>query len=163
MEVEAQNPGFRPPTERVAFLLAQLGAYASARFAERVAELDLQPSDVGLLRLIATEPGLSQQTLAGRLGVVPSRVVALIDALERKDLVTRTRSAKDRRNYELHLSEKGRDAMSQMRRIGLAHETELLAGLDEAERRTLGALLARLAASHEISPDVHPGYRGMRG
>lgn len=157
------DPPFRIPSERVGFLLSQLGAHASQRFAERVAELGLVPSDLGLLRMIAVEPGLSQQALAKRLGVVPSRVVALIDALQQRELVERVRSTRDRRNYELQLTEHGRAVMAGMREIGMAHEAELTGALDDDERRTLGRLLAKLAESNGLSPDVHPGYRTMRG
>ncbi|MBP1161923.1 MULTISPECIES: MarR family winged helix-turn-helix transcriptional regulator [Rhodococcus] len=152
---------FRPPAQRVSFLLSQLGMYATARFAERLSALELQPSDVGLLRLIATDPGMSQQALATKLGVVPSRVVALVDGLQAKGLVERQRSARDRRNYELHLSVGGRAVMAQMREIGEAHEADLVAALSAEERRTLGELLAKVATSHGIEPDVHPGYRAQ--
>ncbi|MFD0571122.1 MarR family winged helix-turn-helix transcriptional regulator [Kitasatospora gansuensis] len=100
-----QSPGPGAPGPRgAAFLLAQIGAHAAALFAERVAELGLTPADVGLLRMIAGRPGRSQRALATDLGVVPSRVVALIDNLETKGLVERRRSTEDRRNHELHLS-----------------------------------------------------------
>jgi DNA-binding MarR family transcriptional regulator len=94
------------------------------------------------------------------LGVVPSRVVALIDELQGKVLVSRERSSTDRRNYELQLSPTGREVMSKMREIGSAHEKkDILQVLTAAERKTLAALLAKVAASHDLPPDVHPGYR----
>jgi DNA-binding MarR family transcriptional regulator len=93
------------------------------------------------------------------LGVVPSRVVALIDELQGKGLVSRERSTTDRRNYELQLSPAGRDVMSKMREIGSAHEKDILQVLTAAERKTLTALLTKVAASHDLTPDVHPGYR----
>lgn len=146
--------------QSAAFLLAQLGAFAAQRFGDRVGELGLQPSDVGILRIIARhEVALSQQALAGLLGVGPSRVVALIDALEKKGLVARARSARDRRNYELTLTDAGRDVMAQMRRIGSAHEREITGALSADERSTLITLLGRLARAHGLTADVHPGYR----
>jgi len=33
----------------------------------------------------------------------------------------------------------------------------------EEERKTLGRLLARIAAAHGLDPEVHPGYRASRG
>jgi DNA-binding MarR family transcriptional regulator len=149
----------RGPTQRGGFLLAQVGAYATMRFAQRLEDLGLTPSDIGLLRLIALNPGQSQQTLAQSLGVVPSRVVALIDELQGKGLVSRERSSTDRRNYELQLSPTGREVMAKMREIGSAHEKDILRVLTAAERKTLTALLAKVAASHDLPPDVHPGYR----
>ena len=156
------RPTWRSPSDRVAFLLSQVGEFSAARFADSLAGLGLQPSDVGILRLIATEPGLSQQALAGLLGVGPSRVVVLIDALQEKALVTRTRSTKDRRNHELNLTEAGRGVMDRMREIGAAHENEIVSALNDEERRTLGALLAKIAASHHLTPNVHPGFRHPR-
>jgi DNA-binding MarR family transcriptional regulator len=151
--------GMGPARTGSAFLLAQIGAHAAGRFAERVAVLGLGPGDVGLLRLIAGEPGRSQQSLAAALGVVPSRVVALVDGLERKGLVERRRSTQDRRNYELHLTGEAKQVMARMREVGSAHEEDMLAGLDTTERAQLAALLGKVAAHHDLAPGVHPGYR----
>src|SRR3954463_8720112 len=96
----------RPPP-RIAFLLSQLGAHVSERFAARCQELGLTPSQAAVLRLVGRTPGLSQRTLADRVGTVPSRIVMLIDGLEQRGLVSRTRSSTDRRNYELHLTAEG--------------------------------------------------------
>lgn len=151
----------RPPWQPVAFLLAQVGGFAAQRFGERVSELGLQPSDVGILRIISRHEGaLSQQALAGLLGVGPSRVVALIDALEKKGLVARARSSRDRRNYELTLTDAGRAVMGKMRSIGSSHDRDITGALTADERAALGALLGKLAAAHGLAQGVHPGYRG---
>lgn len=144
---------------RAAFLLAQLGAHAASRFAARVSELGVVPSDVGLLRMITMDPGRSQQSLAEELGVVPSRVVALIDGLERKNLIERRRNPADRRNYALHVTEEGARVMAEMPRVGAAHEADLLAALDEGEREVLAGLLRKVAEQQGLKPGVHPGYR----
>ncbi|MFD4871420.1 MarR family winged helix-turn-helix transcriptional regulator, partial [Streptomyces sp. NPDC058412] len=107
----AGAPAPAPAPRGAAFLLAQIGAHAAGRFAERVAALGLTPADVGLLRMVAGQPGRSQRALAEDLGVVPSRVVALIDVLEDKRLVERRRSVEDRRNHELHLTPEGRQTL----------------------------------------------------
>ena len=143
---------------RAAFLLSQVGAHAAARFAERLEPLSLQPSDVGILRLIATEENLSQQGLADALGVVPSRVVVLIDALEQKGLVARVRRARDRRTYELRLTDEGRAVMGEMRTIGSAHEADVTASLTPEEHRELGRLLRKIAEGYGLTANVHPGY-----
>ncbi|MDN3353628.1 MarR family transcriptional regulator [Actinomadura sp. DC4] len=154
--------GHRGPSGRVGFLLSQVGALAAAQFADRLTGLGVQPGDVGILRLIAAEEGLSQQTLAGKLGVGPSRVVALIDELEQKGLVVRERSTKDRRTYELRLTGAGRDVMTRMREIGSAHEEGVVHALNASERRMLADLLLKVAESHGLTPDAHPGHRSER-
>jgi DNA-binding MarR family transcriptional regulator len=142
-----------------AFLLAQVGAHAAARFAERISELGVIPADVGLLRMIATQPGRSQQSVAEEMGVVPSRIVALVDNVERKGLVERRRNPQDRRNYELHLTAEGSRVMTQMRRVGSAHEADICAALDDNQRAQLAGLLEAIAAQQGLTPGIHPGYQ----
>jgi DNA-binding MarR family transcriptional regulator len=81
--------GERPRNGLPAFLIAQLGAYASAQFAKRLEPLGFTPAHAGILRIIAVTPGLSQQELAARLGMYPSRLVAVIDDLEKRSLIER--------------------------------------------------------------------------
>ncbi len=142
-------------SKRTAFLLSQLGALASARFAERARELGLTPSDAGVLRLLGRSPGLSQRSLADRLGAVPSRVVPLIDSLEARGLVARVRSSTDRRNYELRLTAEGTKVLGKLRGIAERQEAELLAPLTSEQSAQLGSLLAMLASAHALDTDLH--------
>ncbi|MCX2747811.1 MarR family transcriptional regulator [Arthrobacter sp. MI7-26] len=141
--------------KRTAFLLSQLGAVASSRFADRTREIGLTPSDAGVIRLLGRSPGLSQRSLADRLGAVPSRVVSLIDSLEERGLVERVRSSTDRRNYELHLTEAGNGVLRELRGIAEQHEVEVLAPLTGEQSAQLGELLAQLANGHGLDRDLH--------
>ena len=69
-QAQSQEAG-RKRTD-IAFLVAQLGAYAAERFGERAAALDFTRPQAGLLRLISREPGQSQQAVARRLGTPPA-------------------------------------------------------------------------------------------
>lgn len=149
------------PIVGVAFLLAQLGAHATARYARRVADLGLTPAHTGVLRFVGLAPGPSQQALAGRLGVAPSRIVALVDDLERQGLVERRRGAADRRSYALYLTAAGEETLAAVRDAAVAHEGEVTAALPDAERRELVRLLRALAEAHGLLPGVHPGYRTL--
>ncbi|MEV6431029.1 MarR family winged helix-turn-helix transcriptional regulator [Nocardia sp. NPDC051463] len=155
--------GVRRPMRAVSFQLAQLGAHATQRFAERIADLGLTPPDVGLLRMIASEPGRSQRSLAAELGVVPSRVVTLIDQLDEKGLVERRRSAKDRRNHELYLTGDAERLLGRMAQLAIAHEDDLCGVLDDDEYEQLATLLRRIAGRQGLAPGVHPGYKTMSG
>jgi DNA-binding MarR family transcriptional regulator len=142
-----------------AFLLAQLGAHATARFAERIAGIGLKPAQAGLLRLVTWEPGQSQQALAAKLGTPPSRLVPLVDELEERGLIERRRDPADRRHYALYLTDDGTRFMKQLGQIGAAHEDDICAPLSPAERSQLHDLLSRLADHQGLSVGVHPGYR----
>ena len=158
-QAQSQETG-RKRTD-VAFLLAQLGAYAAEGFGERAAALDFSRPQAGLLRLISREPGQSQQAVARRLGTPPSRLVALVDGLEQRGLIERRRNPGDRRNYALHLTAAGEQAMAALSRAAFDHEEAISAPLTPAERAQLSKLLAKLAAAHGLVPGVHPGYRNL--
>jgi DNA-binding MarR family transcriptional regulator len=144
----------------VAFLLAQLGAHATERISERLAAIGLTPAHIGLVRAIAARPGLSQQALAQRMGVHPSRIVALVDHLERHGFVQRRRNADDRRSYGLYPATG--DKLRQIAEIASAHEYDISAALSAQERAALKETLLRIARQQGLTPGVHPGYRGLR-
>ena len=155
------SKGFGRRPLGVAFLLAQVGAHAARVFSDKVAEIGLTPPDAGVLRKITSDSGISQQALAEHMGIVPSRMVALIDELESKGLVERQRSREDRRNYALELTEKGRATLGQLSRIATEHEDALCAALNPEERLQLRDLCRRIAEQQGLTPGVHPGYRTM--
>jgi DNA-binding MarR family transcriptional regulator len=145
-----------------AFLLAQIGAHAAGRFAERLAPLNLAPPDAGILHILRSSPGVSQQELAVRLGTHPSRVVALIDGLEQRGLVERRPNADDRRQYSLFLSSQGTTTPDDIGRVAREHQEDLLRCLDKEERQQLTVLLQKIANAQGLTPGVHPGYRMQR-
>jgi DNA-binding MarR family transcriptional regulator len=146
-------------TGGVAFLLTQLGAQAADRFADALGELDLTPPLVGVLRVLRFDPGLTQQALAQRLGMVPSRMVALVDDLEGRGWIERTRDPADRRANALTVTPAGERAFSSIAAVAQAHEKRMTQGLTEAERTALAELLGKLASARGLAPGVHPGYR----
>src|ERR1043166_2302777 len=107
----------KPSSPRVAFLLSQVGAHAAARYAERIAPLGLKPSHTGILRILGEGPGLTQQALWDLLGIFPSRLLGLVDELQKMKLGERRESPNDRRTYALHLTKTGRDTLSKLEEV----------------------------------------------
>jgi len=145
----------------IAFLLTQLGHDAATQFAEQMATIELSPPHAGILRTIAAEPGRSQQALSGRLGVLPSRVVAYVDELEERGYVERRRNPDDRRLHALHLTASGKRLLRKISTLARQHEDTITAGLDDRQRGTLRELLGTLARQRGLTPHVHPGYRTL--
>lgn len=152
---EGCGPPSGPPT---AFLLAQVGAHAASKFAERLGELELAPAHAGMLRMLRSAGGMTQQALATSLNMLPSRMVALVDELESRGLVERRENPDDRRSYSLELTDKGGAALEAIGHIGREHTRALLAALSEEEQRRLGSLLQRIADEQGLRRGVHPGY-----
>jgi DNA-binding MarR family transcriptional regulator len=144
-----------------AFLLAQLGAHAASQFAERLGVLDLAPADAGILRLLRVSAGLSQQELAGKLQIHPSRLVAILDNLEKRGFVERRANPDDRRLYSIHLTKNGGEILEKIGKVAMEHQDALLSGLTCAERDELAALLLRIADQQGLVRGVHPGYQRL--
>jgi DNA-binding MarR family transcriptional regulator len=141
------------------FLIAQVGAHAASQFAERLAKLKLAPQHAGILRILNSTPAITQQMLATTLGMVPSRLVALLDEMEAPGLIERRENHDDRRRYALHITEKGRSTLEAIGRVSREHSQALLAAISEDERRQLADLLQRIADQQGLTRGVHPGYR----
>jgi DNA-binding MarR family transcriptional regulator len=144
---------------RIGFLLSQLGTHAAELFAEQVKALGITPSEAGVIRIIARTPDVTQRELANQLGATQSRVVALVDDLERKGLATRTRSTTDRRVQHLALTDQGRALMPRLRTAAEAQEASITNGLSEREVEELYMLLSALSTARGLSPEIHTGYR----
>jgi DNA-binding MarR family transcriptional regulator len=147
----------------VAFLLSQLGYHSSRLWQARLAPLGLEPRHVMLLRHVAVEEGRSQQALGEALQIPPSRMVALVDALEQRGLLRRRPDPHDRRVRTLHLTADGRRVLGRVMEISLEHERELCKGLRLAERERLITLLGRVAAEQGLVEGVHPGAADPKG
>jgi DNA-binding MarR family transcriptional regulator len=145
----------------VAFLLTQVGSGAAKKFAKALEPLQFAPSDAGILRLLVRSPGISQRELATRLDMHASRLVGVIDGLEKRGLVTREANAEDRRVYSLHLSAAGHEALAAIGAVARAHNEEICSGLTDAERAQLGAVLLKVADRLGLQQGIHPGYSDL--
>ncbi|MBX6368627.1 MAG: MarR family transcriptional regulator [Rhodospirillales bacterium] len=113
-------------------------------FARAMAGLDVTPGQVGVLQVIAGNPGLSQTALGRALGIDRSTVVAVIDRLEGRGLVVRALSPNDRRSHALRLSAAGEKTLAEIERRVRAHERRIARGLSAEERERLIGLLAKI-------------------
>lgn len=154
--------GDRAPST-LAFLLSQVGIHASRRFAERIAEVDLNPPLFRVLNLVDAAEGRSQQAIGQAIEVPASRMVALVDELEQRGLVERRPDPADRRVRALYLTKKGRQALTRGRKIAKRHEEELTRGLGEADRKRLLDLLQKMVDEQALGRGVHPGLSGAAG
>jgi DNA-binding MarR family transcriptional regulator len=122
----------------------------------------LTPAHVGSLRVIAASAGSSQQEVANRLGMFPSRLVALVDELQERGLVERLEHPRDRRIYVLELTTRGKQVLQSVGRVARDHQDALLAALSTDERTLLASLLLRVADQQGLRRGVHPGFARLR-
>jgi DNA-binding MarR family transcriptional regulator len=145
--------------EGLAYLIVQLGFHLARLFGERLAPLGLEPRQFGMLSRLAANEGKSQQAIGDLMGLNPTRMVFLVDELERLGFVERQRNPADRRSYALYLTDQGREILRRGQEASRLHEAGIGASLGGAQRRQLATLLRRLADEQEISSQSLPGMR----
>lgn len=146
----------RPPRS-VGFLISQLGFASATGFVQALEPLGVDPRQWTLLRYVAEAEGQSQQALAERLAMPPSRMVGLVDGLEQDGLLERRFSPDDRRVRALHLTPKGRRVLRRATDVAIEYEKALCSALDDREREQLIDLLQKLHVEGVARPGVHPG------
>jgi DNA-binding MarR family transcriptional regulator len=158
-ELRVDPPVADAPPRSVGFLLSQLGFFTSKGFMEALEPLGIGPREFLLMRFVAASDGQSQQALAERLAVPPSRMVALVDHLEDAGLVERRPDPEDRRVRGLYLTRKGRGVLKRASEVAIEHETRLCAGINREEREQLIDLLQKLQSAQTELGGVHPGLQ----
>lgn len=149
-----------PPPARyadsLAFLLSQLGARSAEMFAEQLAPLGVSPRAFGVLSNLARTGSQTQQQLADALGIHRNNMVGVIDDLEASGWARRHRNERDRRAFDVRLTKRGSSLVARVNDVVADIEDELVEGLSRSERKTIVALLQRVAETLELSPGVHP-------
>jgi DNA-binding MarR family transcriptional regulator len=142
----------------VAFLASQVGAHSPRLWHRRLRDVGLDSRQVMLFWNVAMREGRSQRALAAALGLPSSRIVGLVDELERRGWLVRRVSDRDRRARALYLTPRGHQVLDQIMGLAATHEAELSAGLTAQERHALAGLLAQVAATQGLIPTVHPDF-----
>jgi DNA-binding MarR family transcriptional regulator len=152
--INVPRPG-RP--QSVGFTISTTG-YALARaFHELLEPLGLQPKVFALLASVAGSEGVTQQAIAERMRVAPSRMVAFIDSLEERGLLERRQNPEDRRARALYLTPAGRELLGRAFAVANQHEQRLTSDLSDDEREQLLELLGRVGAHVGIPRGVNAG------
>ncbi len=130
-----------------AYLLSDSARLLRRLFDARVRQLGMTSSQARLLLMLEHSEGENQGFYAERLEVEPISLCRLIDRMEESGLLERRRDPADRRAWRVHLTDRSRQVIDQVR-AGLAGmEEEMLHGLDHGERASLIALLEKVRAN----------------
>jgi DNA-binding MarR family transcriptional regulator len=111
-------------------------------FIRTLGAVDIRPTQYSVMTVIGANPGLSQMAVAKRLGIERARLVHLLDSLEHRDLLSRIRSATDRRSHALHLTARGKTALAQFKRLAAEHERHVAEKIGKANREKLLEILS---------------------
>lgn len=119
--------------------------------------LGITPAQSRLLRALAHyEAPPRMADLADRLEVVPRAVTTLVDGLEAGERVRRVPDPSNRRVIRIEMTEKGRQALRELRLARRAAAEEILAPLTDEQREVLGGLLDTLIDGTPATPCARP-------
>jgi DNA-binding MarR family transcriptional regulator len=114
----------------------------------RLRESGLSLQGYKLMRALENSD-LSMREISEALHISPRTVTDMIDGLEARGLVTRRAHEADRRVTLVHLTESGRAQVATASAGAERNARAAVAGLTEAEQRTLHRLLDRVAPADE--------------
>ena len=132
-------------SELLGYVLKRAQLKVFEDFLRCVAPLQLTPAQFSVLLLLDKNPGRNQTEIANTLGILRPNFVAMLDALESRDLCARMRSANDRRSHIVVLTDKGRAVLSRAKKlVATKHEARLNEVLGPANRAALLEMMAKI-------------------
>ena len=146
------RPVHRVAKELVAssgFLLARLGLAFKANAIERIEQEGFEAHHYSVLAMLGEGARETQATVADALDLDPSRLVAVLDALEERGLIGRQRDPQDRRRHVVSITPTGKRQLQRLRAIAKQLEDEFFAPLTPEERARFHDLLLQLASAHD--------------
>lgn len=129
-------------------MLARVRQAFLAELEERLAPFDLKAADYLVLVALANDAADTASSVCSVLSHDPGAMTRKIDALEKRGLVRRIRSAEDRRAINLELTAEGRKLLAKALAVGVGVANDFLHGFTKAEVKQLEGMLKRI---HENS------------
>jgi DNA-binding MarR family transcriptional regulator len=152
MNYSAQSsPPKIPENEAKRFQELVSGLYQCCqnRIAKQSRQFDLPDAELRCLRLFDQEDPLTPKDIAGRMGVVKSRITKIIDGLMDKGLIQRAKDPEDSRVWRLGLTLQGRKKLATINRSLVDANAKILSSMSPEQRHTLLIHLEALRNSME--------------
>jgi MarR family 2-MHQ and catechol resistance regulon transcriptional repressor len=116
-------------------------------------ERELSGAQFGALEALYYLGPLTQKQITKKILTSKSNVVAIVDALEQRRLVTRKRDQNDRRFINVHITPRGETVIAALMPEHVAAITAAFSGLTLSEQKSLGGLCKKLGLNQ---PDLQP-------
>jgi MarR family transcriptional regulator, organic hydroperoxide resistance regulator len=132
-------------------LLYDLVMAERARLPRIAAEFRLSPPQVHALRVLRPDEPMPMGRLACALGCDASNVTGIVDRLERRGLIERRPSQRDRRVKVLVVTAQGAELRRELM-LRLGEPPQAIAALSPADRRRLAGILRRALSRAAAAP-----------
>ncbi|MCD8332329.1 MAG: MarR family transcriptional regulator [Oscillospiraceae bacterium] len=128
------------PEDDLGQLLGHCGSYYAHRIGGH------RRGQRNVLAWLDSRPNATQKELAEAMNVMPASLSELLQKLERKGFITRSKDPEDHRFTRVRLTEAGRAALNRERQV---QTEDPFSALTDEEQRELGRLLVKLLGDWE--------------
>jgi DNA-binding MarR family transcriptional regulator len=131
-------------TDKILWLLKQAFHFSLTTVNEAISHHGVTTAQIGLMRQLANEPGLSGAELARRLLISPQGAQLALAALERRGLVERKQDPQHGRIMQAYLTDEGRAVTAAVLADAIAAHESVFGVLTSDEQQVLHDLLVRV-------------------
>lgn len=131
-------------TENTLWWLKQAFYFSLTEVNESVKDHGVTTAQIGVLRQLTNQPGLSGAELARRLLITPQGVQLALTALEKRGLVERKQDPQHGRILQVFLTDEGRAVASAVVADAVTAHDRVFGVLSDEEQEQLKALLRRV-------------------
>ena len=125
-------------------MVADVSHLMRRAFDERARSSGLSRPQWRVMTMLRRHEGINQGGLAELVEVEPITLCRMVDRLQEAGLVERRADPADRRAWRLHLTDKARALLEEMRPMAFSLFDDAMTGLDPAERSDLFRMLERI-------------------
>ncbi|UZK67169.1 MarR family winged helix-turn-helix transcriptional regulator [Sphingomonas sp. M1-B02] len=147
-------------TDTLGFLLSDTSRLMRRRFDERARSSGATGAQWRMLKILERHEGLNQGQLAELLEVEPITCCRMIDRVEEAGFVERRRDPADRRAWRIHLTEKARPVLADLKDVAGGMIEDALQGMSSAQRDELVALLNIVRSNISQTPESKEAANG---
>ncbi len=132
-----------------------------ARVGAHLSKIGLHAGQESVLKALSDRDGQTMTELASFLGVQPPTVTKMIGRLVTQGYVDRRASESDGRQAHVHLTEHGREALSEIDHVLEKVERRALNGIGDKDQKRLRRLLRRIMRN--LDGAAEPEAAGLEG
>jgi DNA-binding MarR family transcriptional regulator len=130
-------------------LLVRRAQQAHLALWQQLVSRDISSPQFGVLSELKLETGISQADLGAKLDLDKSTITDIVNRLDERGLITRTKDLTDRRKYQLQLTKLGESELRKLEPRVAQMDKSLTKPLQDDELDSLHHLLLKLLDGYE--------------
>lgn len=143
------NSGKRNSDTSLRYLFKKVTHLYFSVIFKQVADLDIHPGQLSMVKLLSEHEGLTQREIADRLHIRPPTVTVGLRRMEKAGLIEKRSDERDQRKVRIYLSEKGNTLNATATEKLNRTEEKLIKGFSKKEIDFMKVCLMRLIENIE--------------